>query len=279
MKKKTALVLGASRGIGRTIALEIAKTYNVVVSSKTELDLQKLTKEIINNGGSAFYHCCNVMEAQAVNDLINFTIKVFGSIDVVIYNSGAIFHGNLSDTSIKKFQLLQKVNVEGLYFTINFTLPIFKKQKCGRLIVISPPIYSRFFRGKCAYAVGKVGMSVLVSGLAMELEEEFKNQISVTALWPATAVESAVTTNVESKYLRSPLIFSDAVLEILKSEPAEVNGKFLIDEDFLRSKGQTDFLKYSLIKNAEVPRMMPKKFPSLLVEEQDDRGFLMKSNI
>lgn len=78
---------------------------------------------------------------------------------------------------------MQRVNPEGLYATIQATLP--HLPSTGRIVVVSPPIYSRFFRGKTAYAMGKVGMSVLTKGLAMDFEREGKNGMAITSIWPA----------------------------------------------------------------------------------------------
>lgn len=78
---------------------------------------------------------------------------------------------------------MQRVNPEGLYATIQAALP--HLPSTGRIVVVSPPIYSRFFRGKTAYAMGKVGMSVLTKGLAMDFEREGKNDMAITSIWPA----------------------------------------------------------------------------------------------
>jgi NAD(P)-dependent dehydrogenase (short-subunit alcohol dehydrogenase family) len=92
---------------------------------------------------------------------------------------------------MKRFQLMQRVNVEGLYGAVQVALPHLKKRNKpggGRIIVVSPPIYSRFFRGKTAYAVGKVGMSVLTKGLGMDFEREGlveEKGMAVTSVWPA----------------------------------------------------------------------------------------------
>lgn len=86
---------------------------------------------------------------------------------------------------MKRFQLMQRVNIEGLYGTVQAALPRLKKEKTGRIIVVSPPIYSRFFRGKTAYAMGKVGMSVLTKGLAMDFERQGLKNMAITSIWPA----------------------------------------------------------------------------------------------
>ena len=75
---------------------------------------------------------------------------------------------------MKRFQLMQKVNAEGLYGCVQACLPYFAENGWqGRIVVVCPPIYERFFRGKTAYAMGKVGMSVLVKGLVSTKSESF----------------------------------------------------------------------------------------------------------
>jgi NAD(P)-dependent dehydrogenase (short-subunit alcohol dehydrogenase family) len=91
----------------------------------------------------------------SIQNLIQQTIVAYGRLDVLIYNSGAIWWASVEKTPMKRFQLMQRVNVEGLYGTIQAALPQFERQGWkGRIIVVSPPIYSRFFRGKTAYAMG-----------------------------------------------------------------------------------------------------------------------------
>lgn len=79
---------------------------------------------------------------------------------------------------------MQRVNPEGLYAVIQATLPHLRAAR-GRIVVVSPPIYSRFFRGKTAYAMGKVGMSVLTKGLAMDFVREGLTDMAITSIWPA----------------------------------------------------------------------------------------------
>ncbi len=85
---------------------------------------------------------------------------------------------------------MQRINPEGLYAAVQAALPHLKAATqngtpAGRVVVVSPPIYSRFFRGKTAYAMGKVAMSVLTVGLAMDFEREGLDGMAITSLWPA----------------------------------------------------------------------------------------------
>lgn len=123
--------------------------------------------------------------------------QIHGSLDVLIYNPGAIWWASVEDTPMKRFQLMQRVNIEGLYGAVQASLPHLTKGTAGgRIIIVSPPIYSRFFRGKTAYAMGKVGMSVLTKGLAMDFERQgrVESGVAVTSIWPA-AVSRLLTTH------------------------------------------------------------------------------------
>lgn len=136
--------------------------------------------------------------------------------------------------------------------------------------------------------MGKIGMSVLTKGLAMDFDREQQEpkkngkktkRMAVTSLWPAVAIESAATAKfttrnpTELNDLRRATIFSDAVLAILKAPAGKVNGELLLDEDFLREHaGVTDFDQYSVVSGARPRRIMPKMLPDLTVEEQDDEG-------
>ena len=118
-------------------------------------------------------------------------VQVYGRLDVVIYNAGVIWWSSVEETPMKRFQLMQSVNPEGLYATIQAALPHFRKNGWkGRIIVVSPPIYSRFFRGKTAYAMGKVGMSVLTKGLAMDFDRAGRENMAIASIWPATVCHS-----------------------------------------------------------------------------------------
>lgn len=295
--KKVALVVGASRGIGRQIAIDLAKNdYRVVVAAKSTSDAYKTTpfppdpnsskstistveREIKDAGGDATAIALDTRDFASVQQLIDKTIEKYGRLDVVVYNSGAIWWASVEDTPMKRFQLMQRVNIEGLYGTVQAALPHLKQEKTGRIIVVSPPIYSRFFRGKTAYAMGKVGMSVLTKGLAMDFERQGLKNMAVTSIWPAAAIESAATGQFTSKNpdeardLRKATIFSDAILEMLKAPASVVNGKLELDEDFLREHaGVTDFSKYSVIPGSSPRRIMPAELPDLTVKEQDDEG-------
>lgn len=200
--KPVALIVGASRGIGRQVAIDLASNgYAVVVAAKSVSDPSKpvvpfppnpnspastittVAREIASTGGDATAVQVDVRSPESIQALVSKTLSTYGRIDVMVYNSGAIFWASVPSTPLKRFQLMQRVNPEGLYATVEAVLPHMRPR--GRIIVVSPPIYSRFFRGKTAYAMGKVGMSVLTKGLAMDFEREGSKDMAITSIWPA----------------------------------------------------------------------------------------------
>ncbi|KAJ5967079.1 hypothetical protein N7501_003327 [Penicillium viridicatum] len=301
--QQVALIIGASRGIGRQIAIDLAKNgYAVMLSAKTTSDASTVTpfppdpnssqstintveREIREAGGHAATVAVDVRDAAQIQHAVEETVRIFGKLDVLVYNSGAIWWSSVENTPLKRFKLMQQVNPEGLYATVQAALPFFEKAGWkGRIVVVSPPIYSRFFRGKTAYAMGKVGMSVLVKGLAMDFVRQGRNEMAVTSIWPASSIESAATEHNKGsdasykKDLRKPTIFSDAILAMLRAPHQVVNGLLDTDEDFLRKKcGVSDFSKYSVIPGSTPRRIMPADFPVLEVAEQDDEGQRMDS--
>lgn len=173
----TALVIGASRGIGKSICLVFSKAgYNIGVSSRTTEHTEKLpgtifstAKEVEQLGTCAIPIACNVRNVEDINNAVEKCISHFGTLDVVIYNAGAILWNKVIDTPMKRFDLMLDVNVRGAYALTQAVLPSFLKNKRGKIIMVSPPIYSRFFKGKTPYAISKIGMSILVQGLGIEL--------------------------------------------------------------------------------------------------------------
>ncbi|KAH9900477.1 NAD(P)-binding protein [Xylariomycetidae sp. FL2044] len=304
-EKQVALIVGASRGIGRQIAIDLAKNgYAVVVAAKSTSDaynagipfppdpnspestISTVEREIREAGGTATAVAVDVRDYDSVQNLIDKTIEIYNQLDVLIYNSGAIWWASVDDTPMKRFQLMQRVNPEGLYGTIQAALPHLKRHRRGRIVVVSPPIYSRFFRGKTAYAMGKVGMSVLTKGLAMDFERQglVQTGMAITSIWPAVAIESAATRKMtlqnleEARDLRKATIFSDAILAMLRAPAASVNGRLELDEDYLRADaGVTDFSEYSVVPGSSPRRIMPAELPDLTVREQDDEGKRMNS--
>ncbi|KAH7230845.1 short chain dehydrogenase [Fusarium solani] len=294
-----ALVVGASRGIGRQVAIDLSKNgyKGVVVAAKTVSDASQATpfppdpnssqstintvaREIGEAGGVAMPVRVDTRDFESVKNMVDSTVRLYGSLDVVVYNTGAVWWSSVENTPMKRFKLLQGVNIDGLYATIQAAMPHFQENGWkGRVIVVSPPIYSRFFRGKTAYAAIKVGMSVLTKGLAMDWKREGKRDMAISSIWPAVGIQSAATPDQSLlPNLRKPTIFSDAILEMLRTPAGDISGCLELDEDFLRKRGVKDFSKYNVVPGSTPRRMLPAKLPDISVPEEDDEGWRMDSS-
>lgn len=170
--------------------------------NSSQSTISTVEREIREAGGEATALAVDTRDYESVKKLVAGTVEVcspllaceelvadmaqkYGRLDVLVYNSGAIWWASVEDTPMKRFKLMQQVNIEGLYGTVQVALPHLKRERKGRIIIVSPPIYSRFFRGKTAYAMGKVGMSVLTKGLAMDFERQGLTDMAITSIWPA----------------------------------------------------------------------------------------------
>ena len=251
---KVAFITGASRGIGKACAHKLAREgWDIVVAAKSVEEHPKLpgtiftaAEELEQHGTKILPVQCDVTNLQSVQEAATQTLDAFGRVDAVINNAGALWWKPMDETPMKRFDLVVNVNVRGAFAVTTAFLPTLKEQKSGHVINMSPPVDMRMLPGHIAYCVSKFGMTMMVLGMA----EEFKDYgIHATALWPATLVESQATINHKlstPEQWRKADILADATYEILQ-HPELSNGKALIDEDFLREVGYTDFDRYACV--------------------------------
>lgn len=248
---KVAFITGASRGIGKACALRLAREgWNIAIAAKSMKENPRLpgtiftaAEEVRALGVDALPVQCNVRDTASVKAAADATLERFGRIDAVINNAGALWWRPMEETPMKRFDLVMEVNVRGAYAVTEALLPTMKAQRSGHVIMMSPPIDTRMLSGHIAYGISKFGMTMIALGLAEEMRDF---NIQATALWPKTAIESFATINYglgNPALWRKPEIIADATLEILRF-PEKSNGRALIDEEFLREMGYTDFERY-----------------------------------
>lgn len=256
LKGKTIVITGASRGIGRAIALKCAADgANLVIAAKTVDDTGPLAgtifdvaKEVEAAGGKALPLQVDVRDVERIQWMIKQAAETFGGIDVLINNAGAIKLLPVADLEMKRWDLVMAVNVRASYAAAQAALPYLVKSQAGHIINMSPPlnIKPHWIGGKTGYTISKFGMSLLSIGLAEELKD---TPVSANSLWPRTAIATAAINWIGGEDMmnasRKPEIMADATYAVLTKQNKEFNGQTLLDEDVLRAEGVTDFDEYA----------------------------------
>lgn len=262
LQGKTLFVTGASRGIGKAIALRAAKDgANVVIAAKTTEPHPKLpgtihsaAEEIVAAGGKALALAVDIRFEDQVEAAIAKTVETFGGLDVLVNNASAIHLSGTVDTPMKRYDLMHQVNVRGTFLCSQKAIPHLKKAPNPHILNLSPPLNmeARWFAPHVAYSMAKFGMSMCVLGMQEELRP---HGIAVNALWPRTAIATAAVQNLlggdaAMAGSRTPEIMADAAHVILTSVSREATGNFYIDEALLRAHGVTDFERYAVTPGA-----------------------------
>lgn len=269
---RTVFITGASRGIGRAIALRLAREgANVIIASKSTEPHPKLpgtihevAAEVAAAGGHALALALDVRDEAAVDAAITAAVERFGGLDAVVNNAGAIALTNVEHTPPKRYDLMQSVNARAVYLCARAALPHLKKSARAHVLSLCPPLNftGDWLRDQAPYTLSKFGMTILSLGMAAEFAA---HHIAVNCLWPRTLIATAAVEfalpggrNLFPR-ARRPEIMADAVWEILRTPARELTGQCLLDEDFLRTRGVTDFLPYAC-DPAHADRLLPDLF-------------------
>ncbi len=259
LKDKVIFISGGSRGIGLAIAKKAATDgAKIIIAAKTAEPHPKLpgtiytaAEEIISAGGDALPLICDIRSEDNVRDTINKGVDHFGGIDICINNASAIQLTNVTDTEMKRYDLMHQINGRGTYMVSKFCLPHLKKADNPHILNLAPPLdmSAKWFANTVAYTMAKYTMSMCVLGMA----EEFKpDGIAVNALWPRTAIATAAVQNHLGgdeimKLSRNVDIMADSAYSILTKNSKSFTGNFCIDDLVLYEDGVKDFSKYASV--------------------------------
>ena len=261
---KTAFITGASRGIGKAIALKLASHgANIIIAAKSVEENPKLggtifsaAKEIEEAGGKALAIQCDIRNEEQIQDAIAKGVEAFGGIDILINNASAISLTTTENTESKRFDLMHSINVRGTYLVSKHCIPHLKKGKNPHIITLSPPLNMdpKWFGNHLAYTLSKYNMSMIAIGLAEELKQY---KIASNALWPRTTIATAAVMNLLGGQMlinmsRTPDILADAVFYILNQSSEKCTGNCFLDEQVLASEGITDLSAYSVVPGAQL---------------------------
>lgn len=255
LRGRTVFITGASRGIGKAIALRAARDgANIVIASKTTAPHPKLpgtiytaAQDIEAAGGHALAVPTDIRDEAEVDRAVQLAVETFGGIDILVNNASAISLTGTLDTPMSRFDLMHQVNTRGTFLCTQKCVPSLKRAVNPHVLNISPPLNldPRWFAPHLAYTIAKYGMSLCVLGMT----EEFRaDGIACNALWPRTAIATAAIAYIAGpetfRLARKPDIMADAAHAILTRDARACTGNFFIDDDVLRDAGVTNFSMY-----------------------------------
>lgn len=264
LQGKTLFITGASRGIGKAIALRAAADgANIIVAAKTVDPHPSLpgtifsaVEQIEDAGGQGLAVPTDIRFEDQVDAAVAQAIERFGGIDILVNNASAIFLAGTLSTPIKRYDLMHAVNVRGTFLVTQKCLPHLLKADNPHVLNISPPLNMepRWFAPHVAYTMSKFGMSQCVLGMAAEFADR---GVAFNALWPRTVIATAAVQNLLGgeriiKRSRKPEIVADAAHVILTRPSRDCTGNFFVDEDVLRAEGIADFDHYAVTPGAEL---------------------------
>jgi len=263
LQGKTLFISGASRGIGLAIALRAARDgANVALVAKTAEPHPKLegtvytaAEQIEQAGGQALPIVGDVRDEASVASAVDQAVERFGGIDVCVNNASAIDLAGTEALEMKRFDLMQDVNVRGTFAVGRACIPHLRRAENPHILTLSPPISlePRWLGPHLGYTLAKYGMSLCGLGWAAELAED---GIASNTLWPRTLIATAAVQNLlggDEAMARSrrPELYADAAYAVVTRPSRDCSGNSFLCEDVLAEEGVTDWDRYAYVAGAE----------------------------
>ena len=260
---KTLVISGASRGIGLAIAKRVAADgANIALVAKTTEPHPKLpgtiytaAKEIEEAGGQALPIVGDVRDGDSVAAAVAACVEQFGGIDMCVNNASALNLGSIEEVPLKRFDLMNGIQVRGTYAVTQACIPHMKGRENPHILTLSPPVLldPKWLR-PTGYMMAKFGMTLCALGVAEEMREY---GIASNTLWPRTAIATAAVLNLlggEETMARSrkPEVYADSAYAVMSRPAAEFTGNTLLCEDVLLDSGVTDLSVYDCVPGSEL---------------------------
>ena len=258
LRGKTLLVTGASRGIGRAIALRAARDgANLVICAKTTTAHAKLPGTIFDAaaeceqaGGRALAVRTDLRFEEEITAAVQAAVEAFGGLDILVNNASALGLTGTLETTTRMFDRMHGINARGSWLMTREALPHLLKAANPHVLNIAPPLsmQAKWFEGHGAYTAAKYAMSMWVLGMSAEFAGR---GVAVNALWPKTTIATAAVRNLLGgepmvAASREPAIMGDAAHAVLTRGARACTGNFFTDEGVLREEGVTDFEPYAV---------------------------------
>ena len=255
LEGRVALITGASRGLGKAMALTFARAgADIVVAARSETEprpelpgtIYQTAEEIQALGRRALPVKCDVGNSDDVDNLVAAAMQEFGKVDILVHNAAVRIQGPLADMPMRRWDLMQQANLRAAVQLVKGVLPGMQEQRWGHIIGVAPKPDSHPRGAALGFGLSKAGLTMFVLGAAEELAGY---GIAANCLWPEHTRNSEGT-RLFSRPETTVDLFADAALALVSKEPGERTGQALTDEEILRAEGVTDFSRYALAPSA-----------------------------
>ncbi len=230
LQGKAAIVTGAGRGIGRSIALTLARNgARVSLAARTEAELQAVQSEIESFGGQAASFPTDVSREAEVISLVRNTVERFGRLDILINNAGIGIFGPLVETTTEQWDRIMAINARGPFLLCREAIPYLKKQEQAFIINIASVVGVKGYVNQAAYSASKHAVMGMTKALAKEVQSD---GIRVHAICPGgvdTQLLSQARPDLDRAVLMQPEELADIVLFLVTRQ-----GNAVMDEIHVR---------------------------------------------
>ncbi|MCB2361941.1 non-ribosomal peptide synthetase [Clostridium estertheticum] len=219
---KVAIITGGGRGIGRTIAIEMAKEdAQIVIISRTSSELEETTLEIQTIGGKVISIRTDISDYKAVSDAVDKVISTFGKIDILVNNAGITKMDSFTDMSEEEWKRIVEVNLFGSFNMCHVVIPYLVNQKSGKIINLGSDSSFIGYPLMSAYTASKHA----IVGLTKSLAEEFKmSNIQVNSICPAF-VDTDMAPGAFRKNAMPPEKISDLAIFLASNKSDYITGE------------------------------------------------------
>ncbi len=182
---KTAIITGASRGIGEATALELAaKGAQVFLTARSREAIEAIAAKINESGGKAAYLASDMSRYLGVETVVRRCVETFGSLDILVQNAGVIDPiARITDSDPRAWAKTMETNLNAVYYGLHAALPIMEKQGAGLVINLSSGAAHQPLEGWSHYCAAKAGSAMLTRQAHLETEG---SNICVVGLSPGT---------------------------------------------------------------------------------------------
>ena len=234
LNNKIAIVTGASQGIGKIIAFELAKSgAHVVCISRNKKAIESIVDEISINGGQSSSFPCDISDSDTFSKIITEIIKENSRIDILVNNAGITKDSLLMRMSIEQWDDVINTNLKGAFHCTKAVMRYMMKNKFGRIINITSIVGLTGNAGQANYAASKAGLIGMTKSIAKEVASRGITANCIAPGWIETSMTEKLSEEVKSEFLShipvgrigSPDDIANAVIFLASNEAGYITGQ------------------------------------------------------